>query len=168
MWLSSDNPINQSVLSTFMRKKKIKYAVASDGAEAVEKWRTGKFHLILMDIQMPIMDGIKATIEIRRLEKSNTSAGNPPLSDGESPMQTPSKSPDRMAPDWSSVIIVALTATSSDRVAALAAGCNDFLMKPVSLVWLNKITQWGSIKVLQMWADPGPEPAQTQMMKAKY
>ncbi|KAJ7572367.1 hypothetical protein C8J56DRAFT_807929 [Mycena floridula] len=164
-----DNPINQSVLSTFMRKKKIKYAVASDGAEAVEKWRTGEFHLILMDIQMPIMDGIKATIEIRRLEKSNASAGTyPPLSDGGSPMQTPSKSPDRMAPDRSSVIIVALTATSSDRVAALAAGCNDFLTKPVSLLWLNnKITEWGSIKALQMWADPGPEPAQTQTMKAK-
>ncbi|KAJ7575893.1 CheY-like superfamily, partial [Mycena floridula] len=157
-----DNPINQSILSTFMRKKKIKYAVASDGAEAVEKWRTGEFHLILMDIQMPIMDGIKAAIEIRRLEKSNASAGNPPLTDSGSPMQTPSKLPDRMAPDRSSVIIVALTTTSSDRVAALAAGCNDFLTKPVSLLWLNnKITEWGSIKMLQMWADPGPEPAQT-------
>jgi osomolarity two-component system, response regulator SSK1 len=45
-----DNPINQTILSTFMKKKKIKYDVASNGAEAVEKWRTGEFHLILVSV----------------------------------------------------------------------------------------------------------------------
>lgn len=43
-----DNPINQTILSTFMRKKKIKYDVAKNGAEAVAKWKTGSFHLILV------------------------------------------------------------------------------------------------------------------------
>jgi osomolarity two-component system response regulator SSK1 len=43
-------------------------------------------------------------------------------------------------------------------VAALAAGCNDFLTKPVSLEWLNnKIIEWGSIKALQMFADSRPD-----------
>ena len=44
----ADNPINQTLLSTFMRKKKIKYDVAKNGEEAVEKWRSGRFHLILV------------------------------------------------------------------------------------------------------------------------
>ncbi|KAF5322460.1 hypothetical protein D9619_001179 [Psilocybe cf. subviscida] len=162
-----DNPINQTILSTFMKRKKIKYESASNGQEAVEKWKTGGFHLILMDIQMPVMDGIQATTEIRRLEKLNAAAGYPPTSPTSEGTGTPSGSTSATSdnrslnsPYRSSVIIVALTASSlqSDRVAALAAGCNDFLTKPVSLLWLNnKIIEWGSIKALQMWADIRPE-----------
>ncbi|CDO74625.1 hypothetical protein BN946_scf184325.g12 [Trametes cinnabarina] len=161
-----DNPINQTILSTFMKKKKIKYDVAKNGEEAVQKWRSGGFHLILMDIQMPVMDGIQATKEIRRIEKSNGVGGFPstPQSEGQqTPSEASTSDTNRSAtsPSYrSSVIIVALTASSlqSDRVAALAAGCNDFLTKPVSLHWLNnKIIEWGSIKALQMWADIRPE-----------
>ena len=114
---------------------------------------------------MPVMDGIQATKEIRRIEKQNAAGAFPstPQSEGQ---RTPSESSttDSRAvstPAYrSSVIIVALTASSlqADRVAALAAGCNDFLTKPVSLEWLNsKIIEWGSIKALQMWADIRPE-----------
>ncbi len=93
---------------------------------------------------MPVMDGIEATKEIRRMEKDTAQALYP---------NTPTPTTDP------SVIIVALTASSlrKDRVAALGAGCNDFLTKPVSLAWLNsKIIEWGSIKALQMWADLRP------------
>ncbi|KAH9007134.1 hypothetical protein EDB86DRAFT_2870179 [Lactarius hatsudake] len=158
-----DNPINQTLLSTFMRKKKIKYDVAKNGEEAVEKWSSGGFHLILMDIQMPVMDGISATKEIRRLEKLNNSQGYPgtPQTEGQrTPSDVSNDSRMSSTPFRSSVIIVALTASSlqSDRVAALAAGCNDFLTKPVSLDWLNsKIIEWGSIKALQMFADNRPD-----------
>jgi len=52
--IGPDNPINQTLLSTFMRKKKIKYDVAKNGEEAVEKWQSGRFHLILVRLALPI------------------------------------------------------------------------------------------------------------------
>ena len=117
-----------------------------------------------MDIQMPVMDGISATKEIRRLEKLNASQGYHPGTPQTEGQRTPSDistdSRTSSSPFRSSVIIVALTASSlqSDRVAALGAGCNDFLTKPVSLEWLNsKIIEWGSIKALQMFADCRPD-----------
>ena len=48
IYLISDNPINQTILSTFMKKKKIKYECASNGQEAVDKWQKGGFHLVLV------------------------------------------------------------------------------------------------------------------------
>ncbi|KAF7301248.1 hypothetical protein MIND_00689600 [Mycena indigotica] len=149
-----DNVVNQMQLRGFMRKKKIKCQVANNGVEAIEKWKTGNFDLILMDIQMPVMDGIEATKEIRRLEKAKATEGYISSGDGLDAGATSSSSPYR-----SSVIIVAQTASSlnTDRVKALAAGCNDFLTKPVNHHWLNnKVTEWGSIKALQMWADAPP------------
>lgn len=146
-----DNVINQRILATFLRKRQIKYEIAQDGREAVEKWRQGDFHLILMDIQLPVMDGIEATKEIRRLESA--AQGDLPADTNTTPIPR------------HSVIIVALTASvlNSDRVAALAAGCNDFLNKPVSLPWLQrKILEWGSMQYLlhagRAWFTPSASP----------
>ena len=115
-----------------------------------------------MDIQMPVMDGIEATKAIRNLESFKASCA-PVTPQSDVGARTPS---DDLHPTsyHFSVIIVALTASSleSDRVAALAAGCNDFLTKPVSLQWLNnKIIEWGAIKALQMWADIPSEEERT-------
>lgn len=102
-----------------------------------------------MDIQLPVMDGIAATKEIRKMEKNNKIGVFPstPMSESSRSIEAvPAASPFRSA-----VIIVALTASSlqTDRVNALAAGCNDFLTKPVSLKWLEKKTvEWGCMQAL--------------------
>ncbi|KAJ3178062.1 ssk1 response regulator receiver [Geranomyces variabilis] len=131
--IAEDNPINQTILSTFLRKRGISAAVAANGQEAVLKFQQNVFHIILMDIIMPVMDGIQATRQIRGIERER----------GEVDRDGKLASPD--------VVIVALTASSlpADRDAALAAGCNDYLIKPASLVWLErKILEWGAMQAL--------------------
>jgi osomolarity two-component system response regulator SSK1 len=132
-----DNIINLRLLEAFMKRLKVRWQTAMNGKEAVTKWRAGGFHLVLMDIQLPVMSGLDATREIRRLERLNSigvfsssasssaperDAAEEPVGDDKLPSTVLFKSP---------VIIVALTASSlqSDRHEALAAGCNDFLTK---------------------------------------
>ncbi|KAI7902181.1 uncharacterized protein BX663DRAFT_474090 [Cokeromyces recurvatus] len=144
-----DNMINQAILSTWMKKHSIKFSVASDGKEAVEKWSEGGFHLILMDIQLPVMDGIAATKMIRSIEKERKIGVLP--SNSIEREEKEKEEEKHVSSFQSPVIIVALTASSleSDRQAALAAGCNDFLTKPVSLEWLEKkIMEWGCMQAL--------------------
>lgn len=66
-----DNLINLRLLEAFMKRLKVRWSTAMNGQIAVNKWRAGGFHLVLMDIQLPIMSGLEATKEIRRLERVN-------------------------------------------------------------------------------------------------
>lgn len=130
-----DNPINLRLLEVFVKRLKVRWQTAVNGREAVDKWRQGGFHLVLMDIQLPVMSGLEATREIRRLERVNSigvfssSADSAP----DEVLGEPSEEDKLGNTDMfkSPVIIVALTASSlqSDRHEALAAGCNDFLTK---------------------------------------
>jgi len=149
-----DNPINLRLLEMFAKRLKVRWSTAMDGREAVNKWRKGGFHLVLMDIQLPIMSGLEATKEIRRLERVNgigvfarsegeERVGMPKMNGGadaasEGAIQgatngdgVPQEDDKLDGVFKSPVIIVALTASSlqSDRHEALAAGCNDFLTK---------------------------------------
>lgn len=133
-----DNPINLKLLEAFVKRLKVRWQTAMNGRDAVRKWRSGGFHLVLMDIQLPGMNGLDATREIRRLERVNSigifssSPSSTPEDDTGGSLEL--KEQDRLekpALFKSPVIIVALTASSlqSDRHDALAAGCNDFLTK---------------------------------------
>ncbi|KAK3117899.1 Two-component response regulator SSK1p [Teratosphaeriaceae sp. CCFEE 6253] len=180
-----DNIINLRILEGLMKRLRVRWQTAMNGQIAVDKWRGGGYHLVLMDIQMPVMNGLQATKEIRRLERANgigvfssaelegedvgkirklgsveeiiddadadaaAAAGKPK---GGSPGANPD---DRLSLNEGSfkspIIIVALTASSlqSDRHEALAAGCNDFLTKPVNFVWLErKVKEWGCMQAL--------------------
>jgi signal transduction histidine kinase len=68
---AEDNPVNQLVLRTLLEQVGIEPTIVGDGAEALEAWRVGEWDLILMDVQMPVMDGPTACREIRRLERES-------------------------------------------------------------------------------------------------
>ncbi|KAK4503129.1 hypothetical protein PRZ48_006556 [Zasmidium cellare] len=159
-----DNIINLRILEGLMKRLKVRWQTAMNGQIAVDKWKQGGYHLVLMDIQMPIMNGLQATKEIRRLERVNgigvfsSSAPTSPTEkgdDGKGKEKAHNPEDDRLAKGEglfkSPIIIVALTASSlqSDRHEALAAGCNDFLTKPVNFVWLErKVKEWGCMQAL--------------------
>lgn len=138
-----DNIINLKLLEAFLKRLKVRWKTAMNGREAVTKWRVGGFHLVLMDIQLPVMNGLDATKEIRRLERlNNIGVLSGSVSDTATFCSDQEKVGNGTKPEGddcltnrnlfkSPVIIVALTASSlqSDRHEALAAGCNDFLTK---------------------------------------
>jgi signal transduction histidine kinase len=105
---AEDNLINQLVLTTLLHQFGIDPVIVADGVQAVEAWRSGRWDLILMDVQMPNMDGPTATRQIRKEE----------LAGGRAP--TP---------------ILGLTANvMHDQVASYrAAGMNDVIAKPIEV-----------------------------------
>ena len=105
---AEDNATNQLVLSTIMQMFGFELTLVGDGAQAVEAWRAADFDAILMDVQMPVMDGVQATRAIRAEE----AAGGRP--------RTP---------------IVALSANAfSHQVSEyLAAGMDTHVAKPIEL-----------------------------------
>ena len=103
--LVEDNPINQKVAARLLEKQGHTVAIATNGKEALAALVSGTFDLVLMDVQMPEMDGLEATVAIRQQE-----AGT-----------------ERHVP------IVALTAHAmvGDRERCLAAGMDGYVTKPV-------------------------------------
>jgi CheY-like chemotaxis protein len=108
--LAEDNPVNQKLAVCLLKKRGYDVAVAGDGEELLALVRSQPFDLVLMDMQMPRMDGFEATREIRRQE-----AGGP-----------------------AHLPIVAMTARAmtGDREECLAAGTDGYVAKPIDPVEL--------------------------------
>ena len=103
--LAEDGLANQKLAVGLLSKWGHQVTVVSDGKRAVEAWEAGEFDLILMDVQMPEMDGLEATREIRKREGT----------------------------DADSICIIAMTAHAleGDREKCIAAGMDDYVAKPV-------------------------------------
>jgi PAS domain S-box-containing protein len=105
---AEDNPVNSMYLCEFLSQAGHAVTVAGNGAEALEAFAENEFDIVLMDVQMPLLDGIEATARIRNGDVAHA------------PPEIP---------------IVALTAYAmeGDRERFLAAGMNDYLSKPVNI-----------------------------------
>lgn len=99
--MAEDNAINQRVGKIILQRAGFNIDVVSDGSEAVEAHRLRPYDLILMDCQMPIMDGFEASRAIRELDRAQ------PI-----------------------IIAVTANALVGEREKCLAAGMNDYLSKP--------------------------------------
>jgi CheY-like chemotaxis protein len=100
--LVEDNPINQEVAEALLSAAGLQVETAGDGAQAVDKVQASAYDLVLMDVQMPVMDGLEATRPIRT----------------------------RQGPGLA-IIAMTANAFGEDRLACLAAGMNDHVANPV-------------------------------------
>lgn len=163
--LVEDYPTNQQVAMGHLKGAGYDVDLAENGLAALELYRQNDYHLILMDIQMPVMDGYKATREIRKLETANRQ------------IETGDKVPDNQQPLSSStkkqssiqrVPIIAMTAHAVEgyREECLEAGMDDYLTKPLTRKrFLAMVEKWtglaadrdAEISSLQ----PTPQPDRT-------
>jgi len=105
--LVEDNLINQKIVVLSLKHLVSNIDIANNGKEAMDKFGSIKYDVILMDIQMPIMDGITATKKIREIE-ANTNSHVP-------------------------IIAITANALSGDKEICLAAGMNDYISKPFQI-----------------------------------
>jgi signal transduction histidine kinase/DNA-binding response OmpR family regulator len=130
--LVEDNPVNQKLAKLMLTKAGYEVEVAGDGKVAVEKYTQtpDKYNLIFMDIQMPVMDGLQATMEIRKWEGLREDPGEKAIGSSKAGLKIP---------------IVAMTANAmeEDRKKCLDAGLDDYITKPIKKALLfETVDKW--------------------------
>ena len=109
--VAEDNLVNQKLAKRLLEKRGHVVEIANNGLEAVAAAQNGGFDVVLMDLQMPQMDGLQATVQIRELEKKLN----------------------RHIP----IIAVTANAVMGDRERCLAAGMDDYVSKPIKISTLT-------------------------------
>lgn len=143
--LVEDRPINRDVAIGFLEQAGLQVQTAADGRQALALVKQQHFDAVLMDIQMPVMDGLAAAEAIRRL--------------GETPDY----------PQLATLPILAMTAHAmrGDRERSLAAGMNDHITKPIDPDELyGKLAEWVTAKSLPIAADPAAAAAESKAPSA--
>jgi CheY-like chemotaxis protein len=112
--LVEDNPLNQKIVSFNLRKENYEVTIAENGVVAIEIFKKETFDFILMDIMMPEMDGLDASVNIRKIEKEQNLKRTP---------------------------IIALTANTldNDRDKCLSFGMDEYMAKPFRMSKLHDL-----------------------------
>jgi signal transduction histidine kinase/DNA-binding response OmpR family regulator len=144
--LAEDNLINQTLAIKLLEARGHRVTLASNGIEAVETFKKGDFDLILMDIQMPEMDGFEATREIRKLETGDSQQS--PIANHQSSIH--------------SIPIIAMTAhaMTGDREKCLDAGMDDYVSKPIKPETLFSVIDKVARKSQSEKEQKRPQPSQ--------
>ncbi|MCA1248375.1 response regulator [Massilia sp. MS-15] len=134
--LAEDNPVNVEVAKAMLENFGLEAHCAGNGQEALDALRAGGFDAVLMDCQMPVMDGFAATAAIRRQEREAGHAAPLP------------------------VIALTANALQGDRGACLAAGMDDYLSKPFTRQQLAAVLgRWVALPLASPPAELAPHPA---------
>jgi len=113
--LVEDNILNQRITTFSLKKFNHEVDIANNGLEAVNKYREKDYDVILMDIMMPVMDGLEATFQIRKYEKESANNRHTP------------------------VIAITANTLDNDRDKCLATGMDEYMAKPFDMNRLNEI-----------------------------
>ncbi len=119
--LVDDHPVNRALASRILQKRGHQVDWVENGLLAFERFQQESYDLILMDLQMPVMDGLEATRKIRQYEQEQNSDDVPPKR----------------------VPIVAMTAydDEKERIASKNAGMDGFIAKPISIKTIGQTLQ---------------------------
>lgn len=110
--VAEDNEVNRALAVRLLARRGHEAVVVGTGVDAVDAWENGRFDLILMDLQMPQMDGLAATAAIRDREKARAT--------------------------YTPIIALTANAASADEARCLAAGMDAFISKPVRIAAFYK------------------------------